>query len=338
MYPRAALIGLLDSRNDRRLQLAEALERLGDCEVRLIESTDRLPERLDVLVADSACVEHAQWEALTSRLPTVVIAEQRNQATMLAAVDAGAVDYMIDPLQHVMLLHRILFRALGQHRQCQAAMHERDRLEHLNEQLETHLTILREDLQAGGQIQRRFLPPQGQVLNGVAADYWMAPSLYVSGDFLDYQAHSERYTMFCFADIAGHGASSALVTVLLKALFQRWLSRWNARAPENLPPRWLARLNRELLSLGVGKHAAIFVGVIDRETRMLHYSLGAQLPRPLLKTSQGTCVLPGEGPAVGLFPDIEYPALQYPLPESFSLWLCSDGILDCLPGKGLDER
>ncbi|RKQ96400.1 serine phosphatase RsbU (regulator of sigma subunit) [Kushneria sinocarnis] len=338
MYPRTPLIGLADCRHDRGQQLAEALERLGECRVCVVDPFGSLPEQLDVLVMDSATFGHDRWAALADRLPTVVIAEQRDHDAVLAAVEAGVIDYMVEPMKHVKLLHRLLLRALHERRRCQAAAHERDRLEHLNEQLETHLTVLREDLQAGGQIQRRFLPPPGQELNGVTADYWMAPSLYVSGDFLDYQAHGERYTMVCFADIAGHGASSALVTVLLKALFQRWLSRWNARSPENLPPRWLARLNRELLGLGVGKHAAIFVGVIDRDTRMLHYSLGAQLPKPLLKTAQGAWLLPGEGPAVGLFPDIEYPALQCALPESFSLWLCSDGVLDCLPGERLDER
>lgn len=41
---------------------------------------------------------------------------------------------------------------------------------------------------------------------------------------------------------------------------------------------------------------------------------------------------------VGLFPDIEYPSLSCALPAEFRLWLCSDGVLECLPGKTLDTR
>lgn len=48
--------------------------------------------------------------------------------------------------------------------------------------------------------------------------------------------------------------------------------------------------------------------------------------------------LPGEGMPVGLFPDVEYPRLTYTLPSNFRLWLCSDGILECLPGETLDTR
>ena len=41
---------------------------------------------------------------------------------------------------------------------------------------------------------------------------------------------------------------------------------------------------------------------------------------------------------VGLFPDVEYPSLSCSLPPEFRLWLCSDGVLECLPGKTLDTR
>ena len=42
--------------------------------------------------------------------------------------------------------------------------------------------------------------------------------------------------------------------------------------------------------------------------------------------------------AVGLFPDVEYPTYHCELPEQFRLWLCSDGVFDCLPGNNIEER
>jgi serine phosphatase RsbU (regulator of sigma subunit) len=212
------------------------------------------------------------------------------------------------------------------------------RLAEQNESLETQLGLLRMDQQSGGHIQRRLLPVHPRTFNGICFDYWLAPSLYLSGDFLGYQRYSARYSAFYFADVSGHGASSAFVTVLLKYLFTRWLQFWDGEHPEHLPADWLAELNRELQDTDIGKHATLFVGVIDHDTRTLHYSLGAQLPMPMLKAGTTLERLAGEGMPVGLFPDASYPVLSCTLPPDFVLWLCSDGVLECLPGETLDTR
>lgn len=253
-------------------------------------------------------------------------------------MDAGLVDYVIEPRRHGHLLRRMIRRVIDLNRLAQEREHDRARLAELNERLETHLAMLRLDQQAGGQIQRKLLPPSPQSINGVSGDYWLVPSLYLSGDFLDFQRFDDRYTLFYFADVSGHGASSAFVTVLLKSLSHRWQNEWDGQRPQDLAPRWLAGLNRELLDTGIGKHATLFVGVIDRERRYLHYSLGAQLPMPLLVSDGEARYLEGEGMPVGLFPDVEYPSLGCELPADFRLWLCSDGLLECLPGETLEAR
>ncbi|ART64141.1 PP2C family protein-serine/threonine phosphatase [Kushneria marisflavi] len=333
-----ARIALVDQPGERRDALYRALSACGRFTLVAFDSLEALPEGLEGLIVHADIVPASRWTSLANWLPTVVVSQTRDSQALLAAVQAGMIDYLIDPVDQVSLLTQLMLRALDCRRVHASALRDRDRLEQLNEQLQTHLSTLRTDLQAGGQIQRRLQPMPCARLNGIEGDYWMAPSLYLSGDFLDYQAHGDRYVLFCFADVAGHGASSAFVTVLLKALFQRWLSRWNARLPENLPARWLARLNRELLDTGIGKHAAIVVGVIDCQTRTLHYSLGAQMPMPILATKDGVRQLEGQGAAVGLFPDVEYPTYHCELPEQFRLWLCSDGVFDCLPGNNIEER
>lgn len=126
--------------------------------------------------------------------------------------------------------------------------------------------------------------------------------------------------------------------MLLKYLCNRWLNEWDGEQPDQLPARWLRALNRELLDTGIGKHMTLFVGVIDHRERCLHYSLGAQLPRPLLVSDDRVEELPGDGMPVGLFPEVDYPRLCHSLPPNFRLWLCSDGVLECLPGETLDMR
>lgn len=332
-----SLIGVIDQPGEHRDALVDAIARDG-LAVFAVDEAGELPDNIVLVVAHARAVPSSDWKALADRWPTLVVTGDRRDDDLLKAVDAGLVDYVIDPLRHAHLLRRMIRRVVEVNRLAHERERDHQRLAELNESLETHLAMLRLDQQAGGQIQRRLLPPRPQRLNGIECDYWLAPSLYLSGDFLDIQAFDERYTLFYFADVSGHGASSAFVTVLLKYLFNRWQNEWDGQAPELVAPRWLDNLNRELLDTGIGKHATVFVGVIDQQRKYLHYSLGAQLPMPLLKTAQGATPLSGQGMPVGLFPEVEYPQLGCTLPDDFTLWLCSDGVLECLPGAGLDAR
>jgi phosphoserine phosphatase RsbU/P len=331
------LIGVLDEPGDYRDALADTIARDG-LAVLAAEKLEDLPAETVLVVAHARTVPSLEWASLTERLPTVVVSDSRLDADLLTAVDVGLVDYVVEPMRHGQLLRRMIRKAIELHRLEEERARDRERLAELNESLETHLALLRLDQQAGGQIQRKLLPPRSQTLGGVTCDYWLVPSLYLSGDFLDFQRFNDRFTLFYFADVSGHGASSAFVTVLLKYLCNRWLGEWDGNDPDRLPANWLTALNRELLDTGIGKHATLFVGVIDHCDHCLHYSLGAQLPKPLLVADGQIVELPGEGMPVGLFPNVEYPRLRYGLPSNFRLWLCSDGVLECLPGETLDMR
>jgi serine phosphatase RsbU (regulator of sigma subunit) len=331
------LIAVIDEPGSERDALAEAIT----CDGMWVYAADNiahLPDETALIVAHARAVPRQQWSQLTHQLPTLVVSDSRQDADLIKAVDVGLVDYIVHPLRHAELLRRMIRKAIELDVLEKARARDHERLAELNESLETHLALLRMDQQSGGHIQRRLLPPRPKVINGVYYDYWFAPSLYLSGDFLDYQRYNSRYSAFYFADVSGHGASSAFVTVLLKYLCNRWLGEWDGIEPDKLPSQWLAAMNRELQGTDIGKHATLFVGVIDHEAHTLHYSLGAQLPMPLLVSGDQLTRLPGEGMPVGLFPDVDYPVLSCELPEDFRLWLCSDGVLECLPGDSLDTR
>ncbi|WP_239496293.1 PP2C family protein-serine/threonine phosphatase [Salinicola peritrichatus] len=335
--PDVPVIGVIDLPGRDRETLVGEIARL-DAVVHTAESLEALPPDCDLIVAHVRAVSHDGWEKLTAGRPTIIVSESRRDGDLHKAVDAGLIDYLVEPLKHADILRRLIVRGLDLDRLARAHEASRAELEALNERLETHLGILREDQRAGGHVQRKLLPPQGKTYRGVRCDYWFAPSLYLSGDFLDFQRCDDRYSFFYFADVAGHGASSAFVTVLLKYLCNRWISQWRTLLPEAFPSRWLGELNRELIETGIGKHATIFAGVLDHERHFLHYALGAQLPMPILQSEERGTYLGGEGPPVGLFPDVEYPIYGCPLPEHFRLWFCSDGVLECLPEASLDAR
>ncbi|MDN6322926.1 MAG: SpoIIE family protein phosphatase [Halomonas sp.] len=331
------LIAVIDEPGRERDALAEAITCDGMW-VYAADDIEHLPADTALIVAHARAVPRQQWSQLTRRLPALVVSDSRQDADLIKAIDVGLVDYIVHPLRHAELLRRMIRKAIELNDLAIERERDHERLAELNESLETHLALLRMDQQSGGHIQRRLLPLRPKVINGVYYDYLFAPSLYLSGDFLDYQRYNERYSAFYFADVSGHGASSAFVTVLLKYLCNRWLSEWDGQQPESLPADWLKAMNRELQDTDIGKYATLFVGVIDHEAHTLHYSLGAQLPMPLLMAGGELRRLEGEGMPVGLFPDMEYPSLNCALPNEFQLWLCSDGVLECLAGKTLDTR
>ncbi len=175
---------------------------------------------------------------------------------------------------------------------------------------------------------------------GLEFSHRIIPSLYLSGDFVDYFRVDERRVAFYLADVSGHGASSAFVTVLLKFMTTRLLyeSRRNGTLPEFKPSEVLAHINRGLINTKLGKHVTMLGGVIDLEKNSLTYSIGGHLPLPVLFVEGQASYLEGRGLPVGLFDDATYDDRVMELPPSFSLSLFSDGILDVLPGATLKEK
>ncbi len=105
--------------------------------------------------------------------------------------------------------------------------------------MQASLNLLQEDQNAGRQVQMNMLPVTPWSIEGLEFSHRIIPSLYLSGDFVDYFRVDERRVAFYLADVSGHGASSAFVTVLLKFMTTRLLyeSRRNGTLPEFSCPR-----------------------------------------------------------------------------------------------------
>ena len=206
--------------------------------------------------------------------------------------------------------------------------------------MQAGLHLLEEDQNAGRQVQMNMLPSTPWEADGLQFEHQIIPSLYLSGDFVDYFRVDERRVAFYLADVSGHGASSAFVTVLLKFMTTRLLYEWrrNGELPEFKPSDVLGHINRGLINCKLGKHVTMLGGVIDEQTGELTYSIGGHLPLPVLFSEGEARYLDGRDLPVGLFNEATYTDLVLKLPRSFSLSLMSDGILDLLPGDTLKDK
>ncbi|RDE19592.1 fused response regulator/phosphatase [Motiliproteus coralliicola] len=265
--------------------------------------------------------------------PTIALVDTSSAAEGITLLGRGASDLLALPIVDRQAIEHILARNLERAELLNQSQYFRD-------ELEQSLALLKEDQQAGRQVQLKMLPSNQVVINDYHFEYRIKPSLFLSGDFVDYFRISESLSMFYLADISGHGASSAFVTVLLKNMTNRLLRNYNRGSSFHIlsPTDVLARVNKELLDTGLGKHMTIFVGLLDRIENTLQYGVGGHFPMPILRQGDRAEYLGGCGMPVGLFDDAEFEGRIVELEDEFSLTLFSDGVLEVLDQPDLKAK
>ena len=278
--------------------------------------------------------------ALLHELPetsVIVITESASLHEAVNALQEGASDFLIKSLLNDDILRVSVHRAVERFSLRQENQRVRLELEKSNERLAHSLQLLEMDQRAGRKVQSRMLPPTPHESNGLRLSHFTLPSLYLSGDFVDYFSLGPGRTAFYLADVSGHGASSAFVTVFLKTLTNRIRRHFEKRTSVSLlsPARIMAAMNEELRALDTGKHLTVFCGVIDTNLQTLTYAVGAHYPPPILCNGNEVIQLAGSGLPLGLFPDAKYAEHVVALQQRFSLVAASDGILEILPASDL---
>lgn len=260
----------------------------------------------------------------------IIISEQGDMEDVVAALRLGAADFLMKPLDSTVLTHAV-FRGLADFRLKEDNRVYREELELKNRELKESLRLLREDQEAGRAVQLKLLPAFEHEYKELSLHYTIKPSLYLSGDFIDYFRVSDDKFGFYLADVSGHGASSAFITILLKTMANRLRQQYREQnLPVLTPSQILSIANEELIPLGLGKHLAVFCAVIDLAGNELCYCSAAHFPPPILVNRDQCQPLEGKGLPVGLFEGIEYEELSVPLDDAFKLVLFSDGVLELI--------
>lgn len=283
------------------------------------------------------------------QLPVLVVSDTQSITLVAKALQAGADGFIVKPIVDAVILEHSIQHNLDQVVLEKQNIEYQAHLESVNSELRKRLDELHSDQQAGRQVQLRMLPKPLQTKH-LEISHTIKPSLILSGDFVDYFPLDDQHYGFYLADVAGHGASSAFVTVLLKNLTYRLKRNLKRGSSSDLfqPVSVLERMNQELLDTGCSKHLTIIYGVLNVTSRQLNYSIGGHLPMPILyrhgkDQNKGKCkaeFLTGKGMPVGLFNDARYNDYTMQLPEYFTLSVFSDGVLELLsqPSLALKEQ
>lgn len=275
-------------------------------------------------------------------LPVIIISGAGSVGDVVQALRLGACDYLVKPILDMEVLVHALKRALERQDLLLENQRYREQLESANSDLRESLRVLERDQLAGKQVQKRLMPNTLTTQDHYLASHYIAPSLFLSGDFVDYAHVKKRYLAFYLADVSGHGSSSAFVTIWLKHLVSRMVREENLFGDEESFESGsnilLQTVNREIKETRLNHHLTFFVGVIDTHTQRMNYSVAGHLPMPILKTPEGCVYLEGVGKPVGIFKDVIWNCYSIQLPEEFSLLCFSDGVLEILPADTIQDK
>ena len=277
-------------------------------------------EAADLILCASPC-EVADTVQSTGRPPAPVVLVNPglpDAAGMLTAMRHGVIDVVTTPIGDGEFGERI----------------ETDlaRARPTDLRIAGQLDNLERDQRAGRYIQLRMLPPSPMAIDRYRLAHRVQPSMILSGDFVDYFRIADRHFVFYIADVSGHGASSAFVTVILKNFSRRIRREYHPRMFSN-PGEILGVLNRELLDQGLGKHVAMFIGVVDLDTDTLRFANAGHFPHAIHAANNGTRethLLEKPGKPVGLFDDVDYDVGTASLAPGDSIVAFSDGVLEVM--------
>lgn len=262
------------------------------------------------------------------RLPVVLTTtEALDRDGLLEALRGGLADVWELPVSDEFAKRRIediLDQSRKGATQAEARLHE-------------HVEELQRDQRAGRYIQMGMLPPNPMGIDRYRLQHRIIPSLILSGDFVDYFRITDRYFALYIADVSGHGASSAFVTVLLKN-FSRRLRREYRPSMIAEPGEILAWINRELLDQKIDKHVAMMLAVGDLETDQLRLVNGGHFPPAILVRGGEACFVEQRGRPVGLFDEVSYEATTLAFGPGDRLVLFSDGLLDAMEEEDLSAK
>jgi len=209
----------------------------------------------------------------------------------------------------------------------------------MTENLENLLLVAKEkqrmeaELEIARQVQSQLFPQTVPVLKNLQLKAFCNPARMVSGDYYDYQTLTDRKVTLALGDVAGKGASAALLMASLQACLRMQVqelkeshsSQWPAAISTS---RMMSRFNAHLYAnTSPEKYATFFLSVYDDQSGLFVYTNAGHLPPLLIRGGQAK-FLDVNGLIVGAFPFAQYEESSFILEPGDLLVAYTDGITE----------
>jgi phosphoserine phosphatase RsbU/P len=308
----------------------DAYEKLVSGGVQMVVSDWMMP-RLD---GPSLCRRLRETD-LGRYIYFILVSARGSSADMVEGMEAGADDFLSKPIDPNELRVRI--------RAGERILDLERRLAERNLVLTEAYELIRKDLDAAARVQRSLLPNTALKLEQVEFAWSFLPSLFVSGDELNFFRLDAEHVGFYNLDVAGHGVPAAMMSVTLSRLLSPLPSTGLLKrtGPGALPyriesPAEVARSLNEQFQI-TAENSAYFTLVYG----ILHLPTGrvrlvqAGHPHPILLCADGSLRPLTDGdPPIGMMPDVLYADREIMLQPGDRLFIHSDGITECEDPNG----
>lgn len=199
-------------------------------------------------------------------------------------------------------------------------------LERLNRHFEAELKLAR-DVQLG------FLPRELPQHARLAFDRCFVTCAMLGGDLYDaFDAGRDRIALYV-ADVAGHGASAALIAGLLKMAVETLKTRADAGSVIASPAAALAHVNHLITrDMPADKFITMIYAVLDLEALTCRYAAAGHPPPAHVRVGEGIAELHAfrPGPALGIIDPCEWPENEIRLSSRDKLIFYTDGIPEAM--------
>lgn len=248
-------------------------------------------------------------------LPIIFVTAMGDSNIMAEAMDAGALDYVMKPINKVELLARI--RSVLRLKQEKDLRKERDRR-------------IQYDLDLARQVQRSMLSgPLQEKDVSISAVY--RPTFELAGDFYAwYQISPSQYGVILL-DMMGHGISSSLVGMYIYSALKDSIT--GIVDPEKV----MKELNRRMLQLHtpdslMNYYFTAIYFVLDTEKKTIEY-VNAGHPTGIAIVDEEVKMLTEGSCALGFFEEIDVTKGVIPYRDSARILLFTDGLSEWLEDK-----
>jgi len=300
----------------------------------LLESPRRVAARADAVIAllgedESNALVYRLEDALgVATRPAVVLRDTPAGSPAPSDADGVLVEpvhadprYLACALSALMRRQPMVDRLAGELNIAQASLGG----------VQGQVTRWQDEMQLAASVQREFFPKKTPTPDGLDVGVIFRPAGYVSGDIWDVEQLDEHRTAFFIADAVGHGVPAALLTLVIARAIRKTEGVGADRRVLS-PTETLTRLNREFSERLTerSRFATAVYGVFDAQANKVTLA-GAGHPPPILSRGGRIERIETDGPLLGVFPEAEYPQVEFTMDPGDVLVIFSDGFETAFP-------
>jgi serine phosphatase RsbU (regulator of sigma subunit) len=201
--------------------------------------------------------------------------------------------------------------------------------------------IAERELEIGREIQSGFFPARFPVPDDWELVTHFKAARHVAGDFYDvFTLGKDRKLGMVIADVCDKGVGAALFMALFRSLTRvlsgqadsdnHLITKQSARDPGNTLQDAIVSVN-DYISItheDAGMFATMFYAILDPDSGDLHYINGGHEPPVIINGGKIRTWLKPTGPAVGLYPHLEFEVRKVNIESGDTLVVYTDGVID----------